>query len=70
MPPKAKPKAQPKLTYPARTVPTPAKQAKNMFYVQKQRQKDKDFNTKLELWRLDNSKAMPEVKARIAQLKK
>ena len=43
---------------------------KNQYYTNLLREKDKDNNVKLELYRLDNLKNIPFYSARIANLKK
>jgi len=43
---------------------------KNQYYTNLLREKDKDNNVKLELYRLDNLKNIPLYSARIANLKK
>jgi hypothetical protein len=43
---------------------------KNQYYSNLIREKDKDYNTKLELYRLEGLKNIPLYSARIAELKK
>lgn len=63
-----------KLNYPVRAtkkaVSTSKKMQKNLYYTDKFRQKDKDYNAKLELWRLQNEKNPSLYQARIDSLNK
>jgi hypothetical protein len=45
------------------------KQNSNLYYTELARKKDNDYNNKLELLRLDSSKATPHIRARIKELK-
>jgi predicted lysophospholipase L1 biosynthesis ABC-type transport system permease subunit len=44
-------------------------QNSNLYYTDLARKKDKDYNTKLELMRLDTAQVTPFIRARILELK-